>query len=231
MEDETVFGDDPLAIAERWVDAGTKRLHLVDLDGATTGEPVNGEIIRAIAAAHPDIDVQVGGGIRSEEAVESYLSAGIQYVILGTRAVRTPHFVGDMCSEFPGHIIVGLDAKDGKVAIDGWSKLSSHDVIDLAQHIEEDGVVSIIYTDISRDGMLGGVNIENTVKLAEAIRIPVIASGGVRSLDDIRRVGENVGSGVEGVIAGRSIYEGTLDFKEGLELAASYTDAVSDYLR
>jgi len=231
MDDETVFGDDPVKMANRWVEAGTQRLHLVDLDGAAAGEPANFDIIREIAESFPDIDVQIGGGIRSEESIENYLAAGVQYVILGTKAVSAPHFVGDMCSEFPGHVIVGLDAKDGKVAVNGWSKLSSHDVIDLAQRIEENGVVSIVYTDISRDGMLQGVNVENTAKLAESIRIPVIASGGVRNLDDIQQVGERAASGIEGIIAGRSIYEGTLDFNEGLKLAASFTDGVSDYIR
>ena len=169
MEDDTVFSDDPVAVAGRWVAAGAKRLHLVDLDGAFAGRPVNAGVIAEIAAAFPDLPIQVGGGIRDEETIETYLAAGVQFVIIGTKAVNAPHFVGDVCTEFPGHIIVGLDAKDGKVAIDGWSKLSHHDVIDMAQHFERDGVEAIIYTDISRDGMMQGVNVEATLRLAQAI--------------------------------------------------------------
>ena len=186
MDDETVFADDPLDMAKRWVDAGARRLHLVDLNGAFAGKPVNADVIHRIAEAFPDVPIQVGGGIRDEDTVQLYLDAGVQYVIIGTKAVSAPHFINDLCLEFPGHIIVGLDAKDGKVAIDGWSKLSNHDVIDMAQHFERDGVDSIIYTDISRDGMMQGVNVEATAKLASEISIPVIASGGISSLDDIR---------------------------------------------
>lgn len=218
MDDETVFSDDPVAVAGKWVDAGARRLHIVDLNGAFAGEPVNAGVIHEIADTYPDLPIQVGGGIRDEDTIQAYLDAGVQYVIIGTKAVTAPHFINDICLEFPGHIIVGLDAKDGKVAIDGWSKLSNHDVIDLAQHFEKDGVEAIIYTDIGRDGMMTGVNVESTVKLAEAIRIPVIASGGITTIEDVRALSNVSEEGVIGAITGRAIYEGTLDFTEGQKL-------------
>jgi phosphoribosylformimino-5-aminoimidazole carboxamide ribotide isomerase len=221
MEDETIFSDDPVSVAARWVDAGARRLHIVDLNGAFAGEPVNAEVVHAIASAHPDIPIQIGGGIRDEETVETYLDAGVQYVIIGTKAVNAPHFVNDLCLEFPGHIIVGLDAKEGKVAIDGWSKLSRHDVIDLAQHFEQDGVSAIIYTDIGRDGMMSGVNVEATVKLAQSVAIPIIASGGITNMDDIRALCDVADEGIMGAITGRAIYEGSLDLAEGAALADS----------
>lgn len=223
MDDETVFSDDPVAMAGRWVEAGARRLHLVDLNGAFDGKPVNGDVIRAIAEAYPDLPIQVGGGIRNEDTVQAYLDAGVQYAIIGTRAVNSPGFVGDLCAEFPGHIIVGLDAKEGRVAVDGWSKLSKHDVIDLAQHFEQDGVEAIVYTDIGRDGMMSGVNIEATVKLAQAVTIPIIASGGITNIDDIRALCEVTNEGITGAITGRAIYEGTLDFAEGQKLADELT--------
>ncbi|NIP72563.1 MAG: 1-(5-phosphoribosyl)-5-[(5-phosphoribosylamino)methylideneamino]imidazole-4-carboxamide isomerase [Gammaproteobacteria bacterium] len=219
MEDETVFSDDPAEVARRWVDAGARRLHIVDLNGAFAGRPVNADVIRRIAGSHPDLLLQVGGGIRDEETVQAYLEAGVEYVIIGTKAVNAPHFVNDLCLEFPGHIIVGLDARDGKVAIDGWSKLSNHDVIDMAQRFERDGVEAIVYTDIGRDGMMSGVNVESTVALARAITIPVIASGGITSLDDVRGLCAVADEGIMGAITGRAIYEGTLDFAEGQRLA------------
>ena len=222
-EDVTVYDDDPLNAANRWVEAGAKRLHIVDLDGAMAGKPVNLPIIRKIADAHSHIPIQVGGGIRDEETVENYLDAGVRYVILGTRAVKEPHFVSDLCVAFPGHVIVGLDAKDGKLAVDGWSKLSKHDVIDLAQHFESDGVEAVLYTDIARDGMLSGVNVESTQKLAESIRIPVIAAGGVATLEDLKTLCEVADAGILGVVTGRAIYEGTLDFSAGVKLAEQYT--------
>lgn len=215
MEDSTIFSDSPVAMADRWVKLGARRIHLVDLDGAFAGKPANADIIHEIAERHPEVPIQIGGGIRDEKTIEAYLDAGVEYVIIGTRAVNEPHFVSDIAIEYPRHIIIGLDARDGKVAIDGWSKLSKHDVIDLAQHFEEDGVHAIIYTDIARDGMMQGVNIEATKKLAESVRIPVIASGGVTNMQDLIALQAVEESGINGVIAGRAIYEGTLDFTEG----------------
>lgn len=222
MEDDTVFSDDPVAVAGRWVEAGAKRLHLVDLDGAFAGKPKNAEIIHAIVEAYPDVPVQIGGGIRDEDTIQAYLEAGVQYVIIGTKAVSEPHFVRDVAIEFPGHIIIGLDAKDGRVAIDGWSKLSRHDVVDLAQKFEANGVSAIIYTDISRDGMMQGVNVEATAKLARSVNIPIIASGGITNIDDIKALGEVAHEGIMGAITGRAIYEGTLDFAEAEKLAESF---------
>jgi phosphoribosylformimino-5-aminoimidazole carboxamide ribotide isomerase len=222
MEDETIFDEDPIAVAERWIEAGAKRLHLVDLDGAINGAPRNFDIIKSITANHPDIPIQVGGGIRDEDTVQEYLEAGVQYVIIGTRAVTAPHFVNDLCLEFPGHVIVGLDAKNGKVAIDGWSKLSHHDVVDLAQHFETDGVAAIVFTDVSRDGMMQGLNIESTVELAEAIHIPVIASGGVTNIDDIKNLCATDEEGIVGVIVGRALYEGTIELAEAQEIARKH---------
>jgi phosphoribosylformimino-5-aminoimidazole carboxamide ribotide isomerase len=221
MEDDTVFSADPVAVAARWVEAGAHRLHLVDLDGAFAGKPKNREVVRAIAEAFPELPIQIGGGIRDEVTVEAYLSIGVKYVIIGTKAVTTPGFVSDLCVAFPGHIIVGLDAKDGKVATEGWSKLSQHDVIDLAKHFERYGVESIIYTDISRDGMMQGVNVEATVRLAQAVNIPVIASGGVTSIADIERLCAVADEGVAGVVIGRALYEGGLDLAQ----AQAHVDA------
>lgn len=219
MEEDTVFSHDPVAVADRWVEVGARRLHVVDLNGAFAGRPVNADAIRRIAEAHPDVPIQVGGGIRDDDTIEQYLEMGVSYVILGTNAVNVPHFVGDACSEFPGHIMVGLDAKEGKVAIDGWSKLSNHDVVDIAQRFEREGVEAIIYTDISRDGMMAGVNVDATVALARSITIPVIASGGVSTLDDIRRLCAAAKEGIMGAIVGRALYEGDLDLAESQRLA------------
>ena len=219
MDDVTVFSEDPVAMAARWVEAGARRLHIVDLDGAASGAPKNAEIVHAIASAHPDLPIQVGGGIRHEDTVQDYLDIGVQYVILGTRAISSPHFVNDLCLEFPGHIIVGLDARDGKVAVDGWSKLSRHDVIDMAQHFETDGVAAIVFTDIGRDGMMRGLNVESTVELAGSIHIPVIASGGVTDENDIRRLCECDEEGIIGVIVGRALYEGTIELEHAQALA------------
>lgn len=224
MDDETVFSEDPVAVAGRWVEAGARRLHVVDLDGAFAGQPVNAEVIHRIAERYPDLPIQVGGGIRDEETILTYLEAGVRYVIIGTKAVTMPHFINDICMEFPGHIIVGLDGHDGKAAIDGWSKLSKHDVVELAQQFEQDGVEAIVYTDIGRDGMLSGLNVEATLALARAISIPVIASGGITSLDDVRALCAVAEEGIIGAITGRALYEGTLDFAEGQRLADELSD-------
>ncbi|TVO57469.1 1-(5-phosphoribosyl)-5-[(5-phosphoribosylamino)methylideneamino]imidazole-4-carboxamide isomerase [Denitromonas halophila] len=214
MDDATVFSEDPGATARHWLDQGARRLHLVDLNGAFAGKPVNEKAIKQIVqAVGDDIPVQLGGGIRDLETIERYLDDGISYVIIGTAAVKNPGFLQDACSAFPGHIIVGLDAKDGKVAVDGWSKLTGHDVVDLALKFEDYGVEGVIYTDIGRDGMLSGVNVEATVRLAQALRIPVIASGGIASMTDIEALCAVEHEGVTGAITGRAIYEGTLDFR------------------
>ncbi len=219
MDDETVYSDDPVATAARWVAAGARRLHVVDLNGASEGSPVNSEVIREISQAFPQVPVQVGGGIRDEETIQTYLDAGVRYVIVGTKAVTTPHFVSDICLEFPGHVIVGLDVRDGKVAIEGWSKLSRHDAVDLARHFEEDGVEAIIFTDIRRDGMMNGLNLDATVAFARNLRIPVFASGGITNLDDIRALAVVESEGIAGAVTGRAIYEGTLDFHAAQVLA------------
>jgi phosphoribosylformimino-5-aminoimidazole carboxamide ribotide isomerase len=213
MNDSTTFGEDPAAMARRWLEAGARRLHLVDLNGAFAGKPVNEAAIKAIIKEVGDeIPVQLGGGIRDLDTIERYLDDGLSYVIIGTAAVKNPGFLKDACVAFGGHIIVGLDAKDGKVATDGWSKLSGHEVIDLAKKFEDYGVEGVIYTDIGRDGMLSGVNIEATVKLAQALTVPVIASGGLSNIANIEELCAVEPEGVEGVICGRAIYTGDLDF-------------------
>jgi phosphoribosylformimino-5-aminoimidazole carboxamide ribotide isomerase len=219
MDEDTVYSDDPVAMAEHWVEAGARRLHIVDLNGAIQGRPVNIQIIRRIAERLPKVPIQVGGGIRNEDTIQTYLDAGVSYTIIGTRAVTAPHFVADMCMEFPGHIIVGLDIRDGKLAIEGWSKLSHNNVVDLAHRLEQEGVVAFIHTDISRDGMMNGVNIEATVSLARTLAIPVFASGGITSLNDIQALCEVAHEGIEGAITGRAIYEGSLDFRAAQRLA------------
>ena len=213
MSVSTSFGDDPAAMARRWLDAGARRLHLVDLNGAFAGKPVNEAAVKAIVRAiGGEIPIQLGGGIRDLDTIERYIDDGLRYVIIGTAAVKNPGFLKDACSAFGGHIIVGLDAKDGKVATDGWSKLTGHEVADLGKKFEDYGVESIIYTDIGRDGMLSGINIEATVKLAQALTIPVIASGGLSNMADIDQLCAVESDGVEGVICGRAIYSGDLDF-------------------
>ena len=213
MDQSTTFGEDPAAMARKWVDAGARRLHLVDLNGAFAGTPKNYSAIKSILKeVGDDIPVQLGGGIRDLDTIEKYIDGGLRYVIIGTAAVKNPGFLEDACSAFGGHIIVGLDAKDGKVATDGWSKLTGHEVVDLAKKFEDWGVESIIYTDIGRDGMLSGINIEATVRLAQALSIPVIASGGLAGIADIEKLCEVEIEGVEGVICGRAIYSGDLDF-------------------
>lgn len=226
MEDDTVFSDDPVAVAAHWVEQGARRLHLVDLNGAFAGKPVNGEIVKEIARNFPDLPIQIGGGIRSAEIIESYLDAGVKWLIIGTKAVEEPGFVTQMCKAYPDNIIVGLDARDGKVATDGWAVTTEVEVTELAKRFQDDGVQSIVYTDISRDGMMQGVNVEATAALARAISIPVIASGGITNLEDIKALCAAADSGIEGAITGRAIYEKTLDFAEGQALADSLIQTV-----
>ena len=220
MDQSTVFSEHPADMALQWVNKGARRLHLVDLNGAFAGKPQNFSAIRSILkAVGDDIPVQLGGGIRDLDTIEKYIDGGIRYIIIGTAAVKNPGFLKDACSAFGGHIIVGLDAKEGKVATDGWSKLTGHEVVDLAKKFEDYGVESIIYTDIGRDGMLSGINIEATVKLAQALSIPVIASGGLSNIQDIEKLCAVEDEGIEGVICGRAIYSGDLDFEKAQERA------------
>jgi phosphoribosylformimino-5-aminoimidazole carboxamide ribotide isomerase len=220
MDQATVFSEDPAAMARAWLQKGARRLHLVDLNGAFAGKPQNFAAIKAIlGAVGDDIPVQLGGGIRDLDTIEKYIDAGLRYVIIGTAAVKNPGFLKDACTAFGGHVIVGLDAKDGKVATDGWSKLTGHEVVDLARKFEDYGVDAVIYTDIGRDGMLTGINVDATVKLARSLSIPVIASGGLSDLEDIRKLCEVEDEGVEGVICGRAIYSGDLDFVKAQALA------------
>jgi phosphoribosylformimino-5-aminoimidazole carboxamide ribotide isomerase len=216
MSTATVFSDDPVAMARHWAAQGAKRLHIVDLNGAIAGRPKNEKVIRQMIAAVGDqVPIQLGGGIRDLDAIESYLDAGVTYVIIGTAAVKNPGFLSDACYAFPGHVIAGLDAKDGKVAVEGWSKLTGHDVIDLAKKYEEYGIEALIYTDIGRDGMMNGINIDATLKLAQQLKTPIIASGGLNSLKDVEAVCQKlVPEGIIGAIAGRALYEGKLDLQK-----------------
>ncbi len=223
MDDDTVFSDSPVEMAARWVEAGGRRLHLVDLNGAFAGKPVNGEVIHAIAEAYPQVPIQVGGGIRDEATIEAYLKAGVTYCIIGTQAVKEPEFVVRACKAFPGHVIVGLDAKEGMVAINGWAEVTDQEVTELARRFENDGVSAIVYTDIGRDGMMTGPNIEATSALANAINIPVVASGGITNIGDIEALCKADTKNITAAITGRAIYEGTLDFAAGQKLADELT--------
>ena len=220
MSTATVFSDDPVAMAKHWAAQGAKRLHIVDLNGAVAGRPKNEKVIREMIAAVGDkVAIQLGGGIRDLDAIESYIDAGVTYVIVGTAAVKNPGFLSDACYAFPGHVIAGLDAKDGKVAVEGWSKMTGHDVIDLAKKFQDYGVEAIIHTDIGRDGMLTGVNIQATVVLARSLSVPVIASGGITDLEDVRALCQVEQEGIIGAITGRAIYQGTLEFADAQKLA------------
>jgi phosphoribosylformimino-5-aminoimidazole carboxamide ribotide isomerase len=220
MDDSTVFSEDPVAMAGKWVSQGCSRLHLVDLDGAFEGEPVNADVIEEICNSFPDLPIQIGGGIRNIETVESYLEAGVSYVILGTMAVKRPEFITQLCAEFPGSVIVGIDAKDGEVAVHGWAEGSDHSAQELALRFEDQGVSAIVYTDINRDGMMEGVNVDATRQLAESISVPVIASGGVTDMDCIVKLNEVKDAGIEGVIIGRALYERTINLPD----AQAYID-------
>ncbi len=225
MDESTVFSDNPVAMAGQWADQGARRLHLVDLNGAFEGEPVNAAAVEAITRALPDLPVQIGGGIRSIETIERYLNAGVSSVILGTKAVKDPEFVKTACHAFPDRIIVGIDAKDGLVATDGWAEVSTVKATELAKRFEQAGVSAIVYTDIARDGMMQGVNVEATLEMARASSIPVIASGGITQIDDIRGLAHHARDGIMGAITGRAIYEGTLNLQEAQELADSIAGA------
>ena len=228
LDDVTVFSEDPVEVARGWAEHGARRIHVVDLDGAKAGRPVNAGLIGEIVNAVGDVPVQVGGGIRDEDGAEAYIEAGVEWIVIGTRAVNAPHFVEDLCVEYPGRIMVGLDARNGKVATDAWSKLSEHDVLDLAQKYEVDGVSSIVFTDISQDGMMSGPSVEATVELARSIQIPVIASGGISTLEDLKKLAQYQDDGVHAAIVGRALYEGQITL-EGAEQAVG-SDPVADNL-
>jgi phosphoribosylformimino-5-aminoimidazole carboxamide ribotide isomerase len=225
MSTATVFSDDPVAMAKHWAAQGAKRLHIVDLNGAIAGRPKNEKVIRDMIAAVGDkVAIQLGGGIRDLDAIESYIDAGVTYVIIGTAAVKNPGFLSDACYAFPGHVIAGLDAKEGKVAVEGWSKLTGHDVVDLAKKYQEYGIEALIYTDIGRDGMMSGINIDATFKLAQQLKTPIIASGGLNSVKDVETVCQKLApEGVIGAIAGRALYEGKLDLKKAQAAADKAT--------
>ncbi len=224
MDDATIFSEDPVGMARRWLELGARRLHVVDLNGAVAGKPKNEEMIRRIVDAVGDeLPVQLGGGIRDLDTIERYVDCGVSYIVIGTAAVKNPGFLQDACTAFQGRIIVALDAKDGKVAVEGWSKMTRHDVVDLARKFQDYGVEAILYTDIGRDGMLTGVNIDATVALARQLRIPVIASGGLNDIDGVRALCAVESEGIMGVITGRAVYEGTLDFAQAQAMADELT--------
>ena len=225
LDQMTTYSDDPVAMADQWVAQGAQRLHLVDLDGAFEGRPVNSDAIARIANNHPDLTIQLGGGIRSAETIEAYLEAGVDYAIIGTRAVDEPEFVSDMCKRFPGHIIVGLDGLHGMVAKNGWKEVTDISVKSLAMIFQGDGIEAIVYTDIGKDGMMGGVNLHATKDLADSVSVPIIASGGVTDIRDVNALleaGRQVSGGITGVITGRAIYENTLDLQEAIALSRDY---------
>ena len=222
MEDTTVFSDNPLEMATKWVSEGARRLHLVDLNGAFEGKPVNAECVKEITKTFPDLPVQIGGGIRDIKIANIYIEAGISYLIIGTMAVTHPEFISELCREFPGQIIVSLDANNGLIATDGWAIQTDFNVIELSKKYEQDGVSSIVYTDIARDGMMQGVNVKATAELAKETTIPIIASGGITNLDDIAALLKNAHHGIIGAITGRAIYEGMLDFNDAQTMSDIY---------
>jgi phosphoribosylformimino-5-aminoimidazole carboxamide ribotide isomerase len=223
-DDLAVVSDDPVEVARHWVEQGARRLHVVDLDGTAQGRPVHDALVADIVAVAGEVPVQVGGGIRDEDAAQAYLDAGVEWLIIGTRAVNAPHFVKDLCVEYPGRIIIGLDARNGRIAIDGWSKLSNHDLIDLSRKLEEHGACAIVYTDVGRDGLTQGVNVEATAELARSINIPVIASGGIATLDDVRILAGHQPDGIQGVVLGRALYERIFSLADAQRLADDVGD-------
>jgi len=225
MEETTVFSEDPVTMASQWAQEGARRLHVVDLNGAFAGTPINRTVVNDISANYPGLPVQIGGGIRNLDTIESYVIAGVSWVIIGTAAVETPEMVAEACKEFPGKIIVGLDAKDGLVATDGWAKVTDIKATELAKRFEQDGIESIIYTDIARDGMMNGVNVEQTLGMANASTVPIIASGGITNIDDIEALLEVADAGIMGAITGRAIYEGTLDLAQAQSLSDEKTSS------
>ena len=222
MDDTTVFSNNPTEMAAKWVDEGARRLHLVDLNGAFEGKPINEDCIKELTRTFPKLPVQIGGGIRDLKTANAYIDAGISYLIIGTMAVKNPDFVKELCLEFPSKIIVGLDANNGFVATDGWAEQTNINVLDLAKKYEQYGVSSIVYTDIARDGMMQGVNVEATANLADKTSIPIIASGGVTNLDDIATLLKNAHYGIIGAITGRAIYEGQLNFRDAQAMSDFY---------
>lgn len=228
MEDDTVFDDNPVDVAKRWLDQGARRIHLVDLDGAFAGEPRNAQVVREVCEISGDVPVQIGGGIRSLETAQAYIDAGVRYLIIGTLAVKAPDFVDGLCQRFPDHVIVGLDANDGFVATEGWAEASTVTAVSLAQRFQDVGVSAIVYTDISRDGMMQGVNTEATAELADAVNIPIIASGGVSTIADIESLGMQMHRGISGAIVGRALYEGSLELPEAQALADSLSQAAQE---
>ena len=224
---ETIFNNSPLDIAEKWVKDGAQRLHIVDLDGARLGEPINIDLISKICKTFPSIPVQIGGGIRDVETARKYINAGASFIIIGTKAVEDPNFVKDLCSEFHKKIIIGIDAKNGEVATEGWVSNSKVNAISLSKKFEDFGVSEIVYTDIEKDGMMGGLNIKATVDLAKEINIPVIASGGVSSNDDLKKIINYEKFGISGVIVGRALYENKINIKEAKEILRNVKNAVN----
>ena len=227
MADATIYSDDPVSQADRWVDCGAERIHIVDLNGAFEGKPVNASVIGKIAEKHTDIEIQVGGGIRTLESARSYLKAGVSFVILGTSAVKNPKFVSEINARYPGQVIAGIDVKDGRAATEGWADSGRSDIVELAGEMAVNGAAAIVYTDIARDGMLSGVNVEATAQLASQLTIPVIASGGIRGLEDIERLLEVSDCGIMGAIAGKSLYEGTLDYLQVMQLISERREEVN----
>jgi len=218
MWEETVYADDPVRMAETWVAKGAERIHLVDLDGAVGGKRVNGEVIWRIAHSLP-VPVELGGGIRNLASIEFYLEAGVQWVILGTVACKDPNLVQEACRRFPGRVMLAIDARDGRVAVEGWTEETDRSAIELADSFDDQGIAAVIYTDIERDGMSVGPNLRATGELARFLKTPVIASGGISRLEDIRKVMSLSGQGVMGVITGRALYEGTLDLEEAVRVS------------